>query len=98
MAPSADAVTEAVAIYLARRGMQLAELAELRTELRVADQTLPPSASMPTAGELLRARLTREENATDAERGRIGRTTSMRPSRRPPITGPWTWSPWCWSA
>src|SRR6202046_2467089 len=36
MAPSANAVTEVAAIYLARRGMKLAELAELRTGVEVA--------------------------------------------------------------
>ena len=36
MAPSANAVTETAAIYLARRGMTLAELAELRTGVEVA--------------------------------------------------------------
>ena len=36
MAPSANAVTETAAIYLARQGMQLAELAELRTGVEVA--------------------------------------------------------------
>ncbi len=36
MAPSACAVTEMAALYLARRGMRLAELAELRTGVEVA--------------------------------------------------------------
>ena len=36
MAPSTNAVTEVAAIYLARRGMQLAELAEMRTGVEVA--------------------------------------------------------------
>ena len=36
IAPSADAVTEIAAIYLARRGMQLGDLAEMRTGVEVA--------------------------------------------------------------
>ncbi len=36
LAPSADAVTETAAIYLARHGMRLAELAEMRTNVEVA--------------------------------------------------------------
>ena len=36
MAPSTDAVTETAAIYLARHGMQLGELAEMRTSVEVA--------------------------------------------------------------
>ena len=40
MAPSANAVTETAAIYLARQGMTLAELAELRTGVEVATTDL----------------------------------------------------------
>ena len=48
--PSATPVTEIAAIYLARRGMQLAELAELRTGVEVGDRrTWPPCASTTRA-------------------------------------------------
>jgi DNA-binding FadR family transcriptional regulator len=68
MAPSADAVTEVAAIYLARRGMQLAELAEMRTGVEVAITDLA-AERIDEAGIVgLREALTREENATDAER------------------------------
>ncbi len=68
MAPSANAVTEVAAIYLARRGMQLAELAELRTGVEVAITDLAAARidEVGTAG--LDEALTREEHATDAER------------------------------
>ncbi len=68
MAPSADAVTETAAIYLARRGMRLDELAEMRTGVEVAITTWRPSASTTRASAGLHDALTREENATDAER------------------------------
>jgi len=68
MAPSTNAVTEVAAIYLARRGMQLAELAELRTGVEVAITDLAAARidDVGTAG--LQEALTREEHATDAER------------------------------
>jgi DNA-binding FadR family transcriptional regulator len=68
MAPSANAVTEMAAIYLARRGMQLGELAELRTGIEVAITDLAAERidDVGTAG--LEEALTREEHATDAER------------------------------
>jgi DNA-binding FadR family transcriptional regulator len=68
MAPSADAVTEVAAIYLARRGMQLAELAEMRTGVEVALSDLA-AERIDEAGIVgLQEALAREENATDAER------------------------------
>ena len=67
MAPSADAVTETAAIYLARHGMQLSELAELRTASKSRPQTLPRSASMPRAPSSCASALVREENGTDAK-------------------------------
>ena len=68
MAPSTNAVTEVAAIYLARRGMQLAELAELRTgvEVAITDLAAERIDDEGTAG--LQEALTREEHATDAER------------------------------
>ena len=67
MAPSTNAVTEVAAIYLARRGMKLAELAELRTGVEVAITDLAAERidddGVDRAGEAL----IREERATDAE-------------------------------
>ena len=68
MAPSANAVTEVAAIYLARRGMQLAELAELRTGVEVAITDLAAARIDEVGRAGLDEALTREEHATDAER------------------------------
>ena len=66
MAPSADAVTETAAIYLARHGMQLSELAELRTGVEVATADLAAQRIDTEGAELLHRTLVREENGTDA--------------------------------
>ena len=68
MAPSANAVTETAAIYLARRGMQLSELAELRTGVEVAITDLAAQRIDDEGIAILGDALTREANATDAER------------------------------
>ena len=68
MAPSANAVTEVAAIYLARRGMKLAELAELRTGVEVAITDLAAERIDDESAVGLQEALTREEHATDAER------------------------------
>ncbi len=68
MAPSANAVTETAAIYLARRGMQLSELAELRTGVEVAITDLAAQRIDNEGIAILGDALTREANATDAER------------------------------
>ena len=68
MAPSANAVTEVAAIYLARRGMKLAELAELRTGVEVAIADLAADRIDEVGAEGLREALAREEHASDAER------------------------------
>jgi DNA-binding FadR family transcriptional regulator len=67
MAPSANAVTETAAIYLARQGMTLAELAELRTgvEVAITDLAAQRIDDEGTAG--MRDALIREEGATDVE-------------------------------
>ena len=68
MAPSADAVTGVAAIYLARRRMQLSELAELGTGVEVAIADLA-AARIDEVGVLgLRDAIAREEHATDADR------------------------------
>jgi len=66
MAPSADAVTETAAIYLARHGVQLSELAELRTGVEVATADLAAQRIDAEGAELLRRALVREQNDTDA--------------------------------
>ena len=68
MAPSANAVTETAAIYLARRGMQLPELAELRTGVEVAITDLAAQRIDEEGIAILDDALAREANATDAER------------------------------
>jgi DNA-binding FadR family transcriptional regulator len=68
MAPSANAVTEVAAIYLARRGMQLGELAELRTDVEVAIANLAAERIDEAGSAGLQEALSREEHATDAER------------------------------
>ena len=68
MAPSADAVTGVAAIYLARRRMQLSELAELGTGVEVAIADLA-AARIDEVGVLgLRDAIAHEEHATDADR------------------------------
>ena len=68
MAPSANAVTEMAAIYLARRGMTLADLAELRTGVEVAIADLAAARIDDEGRALLHEALAHEEHATDAER------------------------------
>jgi DNA-binding FadR family transcriptional regulator len=68
VAPSASAVTEVAAIYLARRGMSLSELAELRLGVEVATTELAATRIDEAGVEALRATLAREETASDADR------------------------------
>ena len=68
MAPSANAVTEVAAIYLARRGMKLAELAEMRTGVEVAIADLAAERVDEESTIELQEALLREEGATEAER------------------------------
>ena len=68
MAPSANAVIEVAAIYLARRGMKLAELAELRTGVEVAIADLAAERVDEESAIGLQEALLREEGATEAER------------------------------
>src|ERR1700722_17675 len=67
MSPSAHAVTEITAIYLARRGMTLADLAELRTGVEVAITDLAATRVDEEGTAALRDALTREEHASDDE-------------------------------
>jgi DNA-binding FadR family transcriptional regulator len=68
MAPTTNAVTEMAAIYLARRGMQLSELAELRTGVEVAITDLAAERIDGDGVAGMEEALTREEHATEAER------------------------------
>jgi DNA-binding FadR family transcriptional regulator len=68
VAPSANAVTGVAAIYLARRGMQLSELAELGTGVEVAVTDLAAARIDEVGVAGLRNAIAREEHATDAER------------------------------
>jgi DNA-binding FadR family transcriptional regulator len=67
MAPSTHAVTETAAIFLARRGMQLAQLAEMRTGVEVAIADLAAQRIDADSTTSLREALDREEQATDSE-------------------------------
>jgi DNA-binding FadR family transcriptional regulator len=67
MAPSANAVTDTAAIYLARRGMTLADLAELRTGVEVAISDLAAQRIDREGTGGMRDALIREESATDVE-------------------------------
>ena len=71
MAPSANAVTEVAAIYLARRGMKLAELAELRTGVEVAIADLAAERVDEEGAVGLQEALLREERGTDAEQAEL---------------------------
>lgn len=68
VAPSASAVTEVAAIYLARRGMSLAQLAELRLGVELATTELAATRIDGAGVDALRETLAREETATDADR------------------------------
>jgi DNA-binding FadR family transcriptional regulator len=68
VAPSAHAVTEVAAIYLARRGMTLAELAELRMGVELATTELAAARVDDVGVAALHEALTREQTASDGER------------------------------
>jgi DNA-binding FadR family transcriptional regulator len=67
MAPSAHAVTEVTAIYLARHGMTLGDLAELRTGVEVAITDLAAARVNDEGTAALQEALAREEHASDEE-------------------------------
>ncbi len=71
MAPSACAVTEVAALYLARRGMRLAELAELRTGVEVAIADLAAERIDDEGVVGLQEALVREEHATEEEQAEL---------------------------
>jgi len=69
--PSAGAVTEIVAIYLARRGMCLADLAELRTGVEVALAGLAASRADRDGVARLREALEREARSSDGDQADV---------------------------
>jgi DNA-binding FadR family transcriptional regulator len=66
--PSAAAVTEIAAIFLARRGMRLADLAELRTGVEVAIAGLAAARIDDNGTAFLHAALEHEATSSDADR------------------------------
>jgi DNA-binding FadR family transcriptional regulator len=65
--PSVDAVTDVVAVYLARRGMQVADLADLRMRLELVLVDLAAQRINDDGASRLRIALEREKNSSDAE-------------------------------
>lgn len=65
--PSTSAVTEITAIYLARRGMRLDHLAELRTGVEVALAGLAAARIGADGATRIRAAVSREKTIPDAE-------------------------------
>jgi DNA-binding FadR family transcriptional regulator len=68
VAPTTNAVTEMAAIYLVRRGMQLSELAEMRTGVEVAIAGLAAQRIDEEGATGLGEALEHEEHATETER------------------------------
>jgi DNA-binding FadR family transcriptional regulator len=66
--PSVSAVTDLTAIYLARRGMTLTDLAELRTGVEVAIAGLAAERIDDAGVDRMRQALRREDESSDAER------------------------------
>jgi DNA-binding FadR family transcriptional regulator len=66
-APSVDAVTEVVAVFLARRGMQVADLADLRMRLELVLVDLAAQRIDADGAARLRLALEREKSPTEAE-------------------------------
>jgi DNA-binding FadR family transcriptional regulator len=69
--PSASAVTDVAAIYLARRGMRLADLAELRTGVEVAIAGLAASRIDPDGVSRLKVALECEAKSPEAEHAQV---------------------------
>ena len=71
VAPSAAAVTEIAAIYLARRGMRLTDLAELRAGVEVAIVGLAAERIDAAGVALIDDAVIREESSSDADRAEV---------------------------
>jgi DNA-binding FadR family transcriptional regulator len=65
--PSAEAVTDVVAVYLARRGMKVEDLAELRMSLELVLIDLVAKQSTGAGSDSLRQSLAREQDLSEAE-------------------------------
>lgn len=65
--PSVDAVTDVVAVYLARRGMQVADLGDLRIRLELVLVDFAAQRTDREGAGRLRDALEREKNTSDAE-------------------------------
>jgi DNA-binding FadR family transcriptional regulator len=71
-APSVDAVTDVVAVYLAHRGLKVADLADLRNRLELVLVDLAAQRIDQVGTIRLRDALEREKNASDAEFAEAG--------------------------
>lgn len=71
-APSVDAVTDVVAVYLARRGLKVADLADLRNRLELVLVDFAARRIDAEGTVRLRDALEREKNASDAEFAEAG--------------------------
>lgn len=69
--PSAGAVTEIAAIYLARRGTRLSHLAELRTGVEVALAALAAARIDDVGTARIRGAVEREKASSDAEQAEL---------------------------
>ena len=70
--PSVDAVTDVVAVYLAHRGLKVADLADLRNRLELVLVDLAARRIDAQGTIRLRDALEREKNASDAEFAEAG--------------------------
>jgi len=70
--PDTGAVTDVVAIHLVRKGMDVADLADLRTRLELELVDLAVANMDDTAADRLRTAIGRERDASDAEFAEAG--------------------------
>ncbi len=70
--PDTGAVTDVVAIHLVRKGMDVADLADLRTRLELELVDLAVANMDDTAADRLRTAIDRERDASDAEFAEAG--------------------------
>jgi len=70
--PDTGAVTDVVAIHLVRKGMDVADLADLRTRLELVLVDLAVANMDDTAADRLRTAIDRERDASDAEFAEAG--------------------------
>ena len=94
VAPNPYAVTDVAAIYLARHGMRMGDLAELRVGVEVTLAGMAAERADADAIADIIAALEREA-AGSARNGSRWSTTCMRPSPGRPATEPSSSSRWC---